>query len=197
MTVKQFFKSKSFKCILVLLIIALVAGGLLAIFNDLLYISEEEKTKNAIKKIYGSEMEYTEISINENHKENEYGNIESIYKFKDGNYLIKSTGKDGYKNGTVTVWVVASFDSVGAFDGIKAVSLESYEKQTLMSSFGNDFYSFYKNDKNKDKILQGEYFSISEKEDTMQNVISGATKSSNAINNAVNACLLYIRSVLV
>ena len=43
MTVKEFFKSNAFKSLAVLICIVLVAGLLLAIFNDLLYISDEER----------------------------------------------------------------------------------------------------------------------------------------------------------
>ena len=57
MTVKQFIKSKSFKCILVLLCIALVSGALLAILNDVLAVSDEERVMRTIKKIYGKEID--------------------------------------------------------------------------------------------------------------------------------------------
>ena len=41
MTVKQFFKSAAFKSLTVLLAIVIVAGALLAIFNDLLKVTDE------------------------------------------------------------------------------------------------------------------------------------------------------------
>ena len=53
MTVKEFFKSTAFKSLAVLLTIVILAGGLLAIFNDVLYVSEEEKFERSIAKIYG------------------------------------------------------------------------------------------------------------------------------------------------
>ena len=49
----KFFKSTWFKCIAVLLSRAVVLGGLLAILNDLLYVSPEERTGRAFEKIYG------------------------------------------------------------------------------------------------------------------------------------------------
>lgn len=55
MTVKQFLKSQAFKCIIVLLCIALVAGGLLSILNDLLSVSAEERTMRAIESVYGEQ----------------------------------------------------------------------------------------------------------------------------------------------
>ena len=53
MTVKQFLKSKTFAALIVLVCIALVAGGLLAILNDLLAISEEDRILAAIDVIDG------------------------------------------------------------------------------------------------------------------------------------------------
>ena len=53
MTVRQFFKSNAFKSLAVLIAIVLVAGGLLAIFNDLLYISDEERLNRILSSIYG------------------------------------------------------------------------------------------------------------------------------------------------
>ena len=42
MKTKDFLRSDSFKCIVVLLVIALVCGVLLAVANDLFYVSDEE-----------------------------------------------------------------------------------------------------------------------------------------------------------
>ena len=49
------FKSLWFKCIVVLLVIAIISGGLLAILNSVFAVSDEERTKRAVKKIYGEE----------------------------------------------------------------------------------------------------------------------------------------------
>ena len=57
MTVKQFFKSAAFKSLTVLLAIVIVAGALLAIFNDLLKVTDEEKFKRSLQKIYGGNAE--------------------------------------------------------------------------------------------------------------------------------------------
>ena len=57
--IKNFIKSDWFRCIAVLLALAVVLGGTLAILNDVLYVSPEERTARAIKKIYGENKEYT------------------------------------------------------------------------------------------------------------------------------------------
>ncbi|NLL56241.1 MAG: FMN-binding protein [Clostridiales bacterium] len=194
MTFKEFLKSKTFKCIIVLTTIALVCGGLLAILNDVLYISEEEKTQKAIKKIYGKDMEYTVVQIDEQDKTNKYGQIEAIYAFKDGNYLIQATGIDGYQSGTITAWVVAEFKD-GKFNGLNSVSEASNEKQTLMSKFNKDFVNVYVN-KDREGVINGKYFNLYDSDKEIGNISSGATKSTNAYNNAVNCALYYIREKL-
>ena len=50
----------SILAVLVLVVIALVSGGLLAILNDLLFVSEEERTNRSLNKVYASEC-FTEI----------------------------------------------------------------------------------------------------------------------------------------
>ena len=61
MTVKAFFKSNAFKSLAVLIAIVLVAGALLAICNDLLYISDEERLARSLSKIYGKEVTAEEV----------------------------------------------------------------------------------------------------------------------------------------
>ena len=52
MTVKQFFKSTTFKCIITLLCILLISGIFLTVMNGLLEVAEGEKLQRAIGKIY-------------------------------------------------------------------------------------------------------------------------------------------------
>lgn len=195
MTVKQFLKSKAFRAILVLLCIALVSGALLAILNDVLYISDTERTQRAIKKVYGSNMNF--VDMNDNLGEdatNQYGTITSLYLLSDGNYLIKSVGANGYKGGSVTLWVVAEFVD-GNFVGLKKIVLEGNDKQTLMSQFGNSFFEVYA--ENNQYVLEGGYFVSRGSDEQIQNISAGATFTSNAVNNAVNCALTYIRTVIL
>ncbi|MBR1747415.1 MAG: hypothetical protein IJ735_04310 [Clostridia bacterium] len=174
MTIKQFVKSKIFRCIIVLLCIALVSGGLLAIMNDLLNVSEEERVMRTVKKIYGKEVAYSVVDASYS---DEKGKIDAVYLLEDGNYLIKATGNKGYKQGTITIWCVAAF-SEGTFAGVRDVSVAGYEKQTLMSKFTSDVL----------KKFGGT--------DDNAVTISGATFSATAANNAVNTVLAYARSTL-
>lgn len=188
MTVKQFFKSQAFKCIIVLLVIALIAGGLLAILNDVLYVTEEERTMRAIEKVYGEEMQYEELSFEADKLANDYGTLSKVYLLENGNYLVQATGGNGYKGGTITVWVVLTVKD-GTFTGIEKVVLESYEKQTLMSKLTYDVYSAH-----NDEITGDVYFTTSG--DGIKVLISGATYSTNALNNAVDCALKFAREVL-
>lgn len=189
MTVKQFFKSQAFKCIIVLLCIALVAGGLLAILNDVLAVSDEERTQRAIEKVYGQAMDYQDLTADYSDAlTNEFGTLSKIYLLENGNYLVQSTGDQGYKGGTITVWVVLNYRD-GAFEGIGKVVLESYEKQTLMSKLKYDVYSAH-----NDKLTGDIYFTTSQ--DGIQVIESGATFSTNALNRAVNCALYFARNSL-
>ena len=200
-----FLKSTWFRCITVLLAIALIAGGLLAVLNDVLFVTPAERTERAMAKIYGQAKEITKVYLDidadtndEANKnalttaiENDYGTITKIYVIGDiasGNYdlVYQSTGKDGYKGGTITLWVkaVVENDSI-ANAKLDKVVLESYDKQTLMGKFDAMYYEQFV------KLYQsGKLFTANKKEtDKVQNIIAGATKSSNASCNAINCVI--------
>ena len=63
---KKFFSSDWFKCTAVLLSLLVVLGGTLAILNDVLFVSEDERTSRAIKKIYGEEKTFSVTLDEEN-----------------------------------------------------------------------------------------------------------------------------------
>lgn len=182
----KFFKSVWFKCIFVLLAIALVSGGLLAVFNDVLYITPKERTGRAIKKIYGEKKEYSIVFDKDNGDdvtEYDFGAIEKYYTVGEDK-LFKATGYNGYKNGTVTLWI-----KVTAKDGknvIDKVILESYEKQTLMSKLGNDYYDGFLKD------VTDSYFTVDANGGDYSNPVSGATKSATAGINAVNCVIKFL-----
>ncbi len=191
MTVKQFVRSEAFKCIVVLLAIALVAGGLLAILNDVLAVSAEERTMRAIESVYGQELKYEALEYDSAQLSNQYGSIDQVYLLENDAYMLRSTGGDGYKNGTVTMWVILTPSDDG-FDVYKVVT-EEYAKQTLMSQFGNSFYAVYT--AHNDELADGDVWFTTDASG-IQNVQAGATMSSRAINNAVNCALYFARNVL-
>ena len=124
MSAKQFFKSTAFKCIAVLLSIVLVCGVLLTICNSLFYISDQEKFDRAISKIYGKNVETTEVTVSDYKTEYTYGTINSAYKIEDGNYMVNVSGKGGH-GGDIVCWVVIDMSAdAKAIDGIYKVVLD-------------------------------------------------------------------------
>ena len=196
MTVKEFFRSEAFKSVAVLMTIVIICGGVIAVCNGLFAVSPEEMRNRAISKIYGGMPERTDVlTIEENNKVNEYGSVDEAYFVVfDGqdNALIKATGKNGYKGGTITLWVVIQLASDSSAVGINRVQYDSNTGQTLMSNFGESFYLQF-TQKNAD-IAAKKYFSadkLSAEPTANVSVQSGASFSSKAIINAVNAALHF------
>ena len=119
MSVKSYSENKTtaVKSIVVLVLIAVVLGGLLAILNDVLYVSDTERTMRVIKNFYdGQEKQYEVVDIPEDVRTNDFGTVDTVYLIEDGNYLIKTTGNEGFHGGTVTMWFLAEIDG-GEFIG--------------------------------------------------------------------------------
>lgn len=195
MKMKQFFKSNAFQSVTVLLAIALVSGLLLSIFNDVFYVSAEERLARTLNKIYGEKIEATEQTISEEHRVNAYGEIELVYLLEDGNFLVKSTGKGGFKNGTVTLWTAFdcshSPDGDVEWNGIGKVVYESNKNQTYITKTTGMYQTFTLHN---DELVEGALFSTDGAGDDIRNVTTGASMSSAAINNAVNAAIVYLRN---
>lgn len=185
---KKFFKSDWFKCISVLLVLAVLFGGILAVLNDVLYVTQEERTARAIKKIYGEDKEYTVILDQENGYSCDYGSINKIYQVGEDT-LYQSVGNNGYKNGTITLWVKVIEKNGNKV--IDKVVLDGYEKQTLMSKFSGSYYDGFMVDIT-DAINSGEFFSPKADTTGLKNPMSGATKSANAACNAINTVIKYV-----
>ena len=193
MTAKEFFKSTAFKALAVLLAITIVAGGLLAIFNDLLYISDEERFNRVIEQIYGgnAKVEKTILSSDDEAMTFDNGTVSQVYLMNDGNYLIQATGKNGYNGGTVTVWVVHKF-TASSWKGIGKVVYESNTSQTQMGTFSSSYYELFT--QYNDEILDDMLFSAEGEANTVPALVAGSSRTSRAFCNAVNTSILYIKS---
>ena len=196
------FKTEAFKCVIVLFLITVLMCGLLAILNDVLSVPQEERLNRAVMKVYGKSVEATAKEIDPARVAEDLGSVDEYYAFTDEGVsyeLFKSTGSNGYKNGTVTMWILIEAEDGEAVSVKKAV-LDSYEKQTLMSSFGEEFFDRYTS-LTKDQLEDGVLFKTGKPNidnnaffdgNDVQHAVSGATRSSNAANNAVNVVLLYV-----
>ncbi|MDE6274333.1 MAG: hypothetical protein K2L87_04725, partial [Clostridiales bacterium] len=150
MTVKQFFKSAAFKSLAVLLSIVIIAGALLAIFNDLLKVSDEEKFNRSLQKIYGGNaaVKTTVLASDAESVKIDGHTVNQAYLMDDGNYLIQATGTGGWQNGTITVWVIMSCDGSKEannlkWNGIERVVYESNDKQSYISRFTDEDYALF------------------------------------------------------
>ena len=200
----KFFKSAWFKCIACLLVIAVVSGGLLTILSNLWKVSPEERTARAMAKIYGQPMEVSQVirdidsddtSVNAP-LESAFGQLEKIYKVNVNgeNYdlVFQAKGNNGYKGGTITLWVKVIYEN-GVATQIDKVILQTSEKQTLMSKLGGDFYDNFTLTDVTEDLKNGKFFTSNNKDtENVKNLVSGATMSANAAANAVNCVIDYI-----
>lgn len=179
MTVKQFFKSTSFKCIITLLCVLLVSGIFLTVMNSLLKVTDEERFARALNKIYGKSVTTEKVAVEQYSSD---ATIDEAYKvLDDGNYLIKATGKGGFDNGTVTCWIVVVVDK-GKVTGIDKVIIDSNKSQSYISNISDKFLDGFKN-------YKGTNF-----DPEVGFVKTGATYSAGAICNAVNAAIKYVNN---
>ncbi len=194
---KKFFSSIWFRCIFTLLAIALISGGLLSGLNDLLYVSSEERTGRAVKKIYGEVENYETVYDRDSFDftiEYDFGRIDKIYEVQkdaDNSYILfKSTGYQGYKGGTISLWISVTESEEGVLS-IEKVILDGYEKQTLMSKLTSSFYGNFGLEDVTKAYENGELFTTDAGAEN-SNPITGATMSANAANNAVNCVITYL-----
>lgn len=181
MTVKEFFKSTSFRCIITLTCILLVCGIFLTISYGFLEVTAEDRLQRAINKIYGEEVKVEVIDADG--FTDEASTVLAAYYDERGDYLIKAKGKGGF-GGTVTCWVLVDVED-GKIAKISKVSIESSDGETFL---GNINYL--------DKFAETVYTEGFEYTTDEGFVTAGASKSSTAINNCVNGAVNFVNSVL-
>ena len=168
------------KPIIVTLLIMLTCGGALAILSDLLYVSTDERIQRAINSIYVDKQTpvtlLNEVDVNDvdmSDLENT-GVIKSCYKLSNGDFLVLSTGKKGYSNGTVSCYVAIDNSLM-----VKKVVKDSDKGQTLMSKITGLY----------DKFI-GKTVG-----DDISEVVTGATFSSNAVSNSIYVALEFVSRI--
>lgn len=175
------------KAIAVLVIICLICGLLLALCNDLLYVSDEDKFNRAMAKIYDG-YGNGDTQFNSTYKletalaSSTTGKINSIKKAEGKDvYIFDVQGYGGYK-GAITLYVVVGPLESGD-NGIIAWTIKEHNGETLLSNINTNWYV--------NKPIKDYPFSVDNHKAT------GATMSSSAINNAINlACSYGINSDL-
>ena len=99
----------------------------------------------------------------------------------------------------MTLWVViaceTSADGTRTLTGIEKVVYDSNDRQTLISNFSNSYYDYFTSQ--NEAIAAGGYFTaIENSSDALNNVVAGASETSNAMVNAVNTALACFRNVI-
>ena len=180
---------QSIIAVAVLVVICLVCGLLLALCNDLLYVSDEVKLSRAMQKIYkdygNGDKEFNEANKNFAAVSNNYGIITDVKKAEDGAYVISAKGGGGYK-GTVTLYVVVKQTEDKSDAIIKAWTIKEHDGETFLGNITSKQQSSWYVGKSV-KDLEEDSFALS------NNKVAGTTLSSTAINNAIKAACQYCK----
>ncbi|MCD8309176.1 MAG: hypothetical protein LUD19_04900 [Clostridia bacterium] len=205
---QNFFKSTSFKCIIVLLAIVLVCGIILTICNDLFEVTDEEKLNRTLSSFYGEDvnteyiydsdiedlnLEYTSGTIETTELEVD-GTDKNIVVFKIlsyastgeeiNDYLLKVTGTGGYSGGSVTCWIAFTMNSdFTEMKGVRSVSIDSNVSQSYISKIKSSNLEYFST------AYDGANF------DTQTG--TGASFSMGAITNAVNLAMEFVNTTLL
>lgn len=170
------------KAIAVLVCICLVCGALLALCNDIFYISDDERFNRSMAKIYPeldiNKTEKVQI-VNEFKSNTSYGEIKSIVTDKTV-YIIEALGTGGYQDGTVTLYVIVDI----ATATVKSWTVKENDKQSYIDRVPSKAGTTWYVGKDVSNVLELE--------------MTGATVklTSNAICNAINMAAFYCRSAL-
>lgn len=197
MTVKQFFKSTSFKCIISLLCILLVCGIFLTVAYGFLEVTDEERLQRAISQIYGQSVTATEQDISDKNTNLDYSIINNIYYIEDdGNYLVNVSGKNGH-GGNVTCWVVIyTSDDGNGVKGVGQVVISSAPGESYLSYIKDSHLALFSNEEYYDGIVYEYGFNNSGDVPGDMYVKTNASRTMRAICNAVNGAIDFIKAYL-
>lgn len=185
---QKLFEYSALVCLVVL------AASILLLCAIPLRVKKEERAARAVEFAYARGARAQEITPIPELGKNEYGSIERAYLLDDGNYLVKSTGEGGFKSGSVTVWTAlactgSEADGSLTFHGIKRVSYHSDERQSYLTRVKSNFYTEFT--LHDSEVLNGKRFTSFLGSDGIYNLATGASYSSAAIDNAVNAAITW------
>lgn len=232
MTVKQFFKSVTFKCIIVLSAILVICGAFLTVAFGFLEVTDGERLGRAVEKIYGktvdiygydndnlaivSTSDRQPVNILKKDEKVTIGqaDISQAYliAYEDGGelvleYLVQSKGKGGYSGGSVTLWVALATNMNGAtvelnedgkiekinglnqisIAGINNVIVSENSGQSFIGNITNAFLGKFSDGFSSFDSVADVNFNISD-----GYVVSGTSRSSNAICNGVNGAVEFV-----
>lgn len=171
---------------LVLVLIAVIAGGLLAVVNKFTYIDEAEKLNSKLASVYSTDKGFTSNLMDGSTltDADAKGVVLGVYMPKDGtkNVILHASGKGAYK-GTVEIMVI--IDNYNIKSVAKYVSNET-------PGLGSKAFEVEYLDKYKGDITNIDGFELTKNGGNID-AVSGATKTSTALVNAVNAAVKYYK----
>lgn len=175
------------KAVAVLVIICLVCGALLALCNDLLYVSDEVRADRALQKIYPNfKNDDSFAGLDSSKASTPYGQVLSVKKSTDGAYILEAVSSNiGFSNGTVSIFVAVS----GGTDP-KIVGW------TVDKNVGQSFIGNITSKHQKTWFINQSITVVNPENPEGSGLGSGATHTENAIGYAINAASYYCINVL-
>lgn len=177
------------KSVAVLVCICLVCGALLALCNDLLYVTDEVKFDRAMQKIYPQfSLASDSPELNQNGASTPYGTVKNIYKSSDGAYIMEAQSNNvGFSNGNVTLYVAIS-------SGTEPTIVGWAIKDNVGQSFIGNISAKHQQTWHIGKSITEVQPTV--EADKNQGKGSGATHTENAIANAINTACYYAINTL-
>ena len=180
MSEKQSSVKQAVKTVLILVVICLICALVLAICNDLFYVSPDELTARKLKVVYADFQTDTTFdgTVNQTYATDaNFGTVTEVHRSTDGTYVVKALGNGGYGNKGVEVLVAVKADAT-----IAGWTVTSWNGETLSSNFSDKhFKNWYVGQKIRTTFTAAN-----------DGIISGTTKSSAAIAQAMNMASKYL-----
>ncbi|HCU56115.1 MAG TPA: hypothetical protein DIC18_02130 [Clostridiales bacterium] len=177
-----------FMTALVLVVIAGVAGALLGLVNHFTYISEEELFAGKATAVYSGELKKYELSGLNDEVEYSSGNILSVYVPTDpaqDTYVLVAEGEGAFK-GTLRLLVNITDGAIVKIAKYEANETPGLGSKALDESYFKKFYGT-----TITKQFEGYAFEAQSANVSEIAAVTGATKSSTAVKNAVNAAIKW------
>ncbi len=190
MTVKEFFKGKAFKCIIVLMSIMLISGILLSVCWGFLEVTDEERFNRKIGTVYGGEtVTATEQDISDKNTSVSGAKIQTVWLIEEKNdYLVQAASPGN--GGNVTCWVAVNMDeSLKKVEGIQKVLVYSTaDAAEYVMNIGEEIFEKFVTEYEDGKVF--EYGT----KGSDQFIATNATFTMTAICNCVNGSVSFIKA---
>lgn len=193
--------SNALKLCIITLIAGLLLGGVYEITKKPREKQEEKNRQNAYSKVFDSadsfeELDYKDEDMKKYLKENGYKSsavcIDGIVTAFDSDkniigYVITVTDKEGYGG---NIQFTLGIQKDGTINGISFLSINETAGVGMKAKEGK-----FKNQFKGKNVESFQYTKNGAKEDNQIDAISGATITTNAVTNGVNASILAFRFI--